>query len=408
MRHWARTRSLVGAFLMILGICVPGAASLAYMGGAIRAHVAGFEPATNRVYYYLTYHDESGAGPEVWFFDLDGDYPSQPNRAPYFEGSVEDYWRSGENVNKAWQSLSVGLIPLPASDRFDLRISWSLDSVGVDSDWGSDIFDGHLTLDGNEIGQASELRVFCEPMMSMRALYSIPGRREAVAVITYIGRSYGCEEVELPVLLTAAGAEALSRQAEPTQREARVSAAKQVIFDKRQARGCCANQFVGYYAQSLSSPDSLVWYLSWYEVMLTKPQLWSVSLNGNHPKEPIRIDREPMDSMRTGWEEWDNAARAEGRRSKLYSAAPVDLTLHLRAERMGVDSLMGAPRYACEVSISTPTGSGRLNLTTFCSTLIQARGVFSLPEDCRLLVLTYTGEPAGCKETDVPLVVYPK
>ena len=405
MCHWVRTRSLTGAFVMIVGVFVPGAVSIAYMGGAIRAHVVGFEPATNRVYYYLTYHDESGAGPEVWFFDLDGDYPAQPNRAPYLEGSIEDYWRSGENVNKAWQSLLAGLSPLPASDHFDLRMSWSLDSVGVDADWGSDIFDGHLTLDANGLGQASELRVFCEPMMSIRALYAIPGRTEAVAVITYIGRSYGCEEAELPILLTAAGA--LS-QTERAQQEAGASVATQVVFDERQARGCCANQFVGYYAQSMPSPDSLVWYLSWYEVMLTKPQLWSVSLNGNHRREPIRIDRESMDSMRTGWEEWDNAARAEGQRSKLYSAAPIDLTLRLRSERMGVDSLTGAPRYACEVSISTPTGSGRLNLTTFCSTLIRVRGVFPLPENCQLLVLTYTGDAAGCKETDVPLVVYPK
>ncbi len=409
MKFSVGDRVSLGAILvLVLGHALHAVPGWAYTGGAIRAQVVGLEPGTGRVFYYRTFHDESGAGPEVWFFDLNGENPEQPKRAPALDGPDDGCRHGGENINEAWRSLSPKLRPLSSCTQFDLRISLSSDSVGTDSLWQSPIFEGHLAIEGRGIGQSCNLTIFCEPMIVIRVLYAIPDRTEAIAVVSYIGRAYGCEEVEQPILLTDVHSNTRASRSELEIAVPRSYRQASFTFGQRPLRGCCAGQFTGYFGE-VGSPEAPIFrYLVWDKVMMTPPQVWLVSLNSDSQRQPIRYSPEGEDSLYSGWDYSGAVNRLKGRRGNLIAAEPVDLALHLRADSVGVDSVCGVTRYACEVVASTPIGSGAVNLAMFCNTLIQVRGVFPLPRRRDLVIVTYSGYPSGCKEKDAPIVIHPR
>ena len=48
--------------------------------------------------------------------------------------------------------------------------------------------------------RAFDLQSFCQPVVRVQGIYRVPQRQELLMIISYVGRSYGCEEVDLPVL----------------------------------------------------------------------------------------------------------------------------------------------------------------------------------------------------------------
>jgi hypothetical protein len=380
--------------------------ALGYMGGAIRAKVAGIEPGTDRVFYYRTFHDESGAGPEVSFFDLNADNPELPKRAPALDGPDDGRCRGGENINETWRSLAQTLKPLPSSTQFDLRISLTVDSVGVEPNWNSPTYDGHLTIEGQGIGGACTLRIFCEPMIVIRGLYAIPGRTEAVAVVSYVGQSYGCEEVEQPVLLTPDGAGTLGPGYD-RQREAASYRPEPFVFGKRSMLGCCAGQFKGGFVEAGRSGAPIFSYLAFEEVMMRPPQVWLISLIGDDPSKPLRYSVCDEDSIDRNWDDLRAVRRSGGRGGDLVGRAQVDLELHFTTESRGIDSMSGARWFRGELRAETPSGRGNAAVDMFCDTAIAVRGVYPLPASCELVIMSYTGRPAGCGRKDVPIVMYP-
>jgi len=77
------------------------------------------------------------------------------------------------------------------------------ESRGTDSSSGSPVpvHEIHVQLRaGSRIGNV-DTTAYCEPLVTVKALYRIPGRKERLSILSFIGRAYGCEEVDVPVLL---------------------------------------------------------------------------------------------------------------------------------------------------------------------------------------------------------------
>jgi hypothetical protein len=175
----------------------------AYMGGPVRAHIAGLESTRQRVFYYFIFHDESTSTPQVWFFDLNGEEPARPVRVLSLEGGDDGIGSEKTGISDAWRAFSPGLTQLPALTEFDLGIHLTADSSGRDPNWLSVRYNVDLELVVEGASRDLDLVTFCDNVIRVRGVYEIPGRREVVAVLSYKGRAYGCEEVDLPLLLNS-------------------------------------------------------------------------------------------------------------------------------------------------------------------------------------------------------------
>jgi hypothetical protein len=186
-------RTVVTLVLLVTGVT----AARAYTGGPIRADICGVEPSEHKVFYRLVAHDESYQPRQVWFFDLDGKEPMCPVRVPSLESK-----RRENGKQSGWSIFSDRLVPLQSCREFDISFSVNADTAGVDTAWGGAVrYEAEVT-----VGRASrtwilDLVMFGNPLIRVRCLYEIPERPEALIVLTYRGRPYGCEEIDLPVLL---------------------------------------------------------------------------------------------------------------------------------------------------------------------------------------------------------------
>jgi hypothetical protein len=171
--------------------------------------------------------------------------------------------------------------------------------------------------------------------------------------------------------------------------------------------GCCDGQFKGRFVEAGRFGAPVFSYLAFEEVLMTPPQVWLISLIGDDWSKPIRYSVSDEDSIDRNWDDLRAVNRAGGRGGDLVGRAPVDLTVHFTTESMGIDSMSGARWFRGEVRAETPSGRGRAVVDMFCDTAIAVRGVYPLPAYCELVILSYTGRPAGCGRKDVPIVIYP-
>jgi hypothetical protein len=184
--------------LLCLFVAVP---ALSYTGGPTRAHVAGLEPHEQRVYYYLTFHGGAWSKPEVWFFDLEGENPEKPIRAQSLEARDKDWWKDEHGISDAWRSLSSGFEPLTPLAQFNLEMSLCADSIAQDSPGGCPRYMGHLVLEGEGLGQAIDLKMFCNTLVQVRGVYSLPERSELVMFVSYTANPSDCGELDLPIVI---------------------------------------------------------------------------------------------------------------------------------------------------------------------------------------------------------------
>jgi hypothetical protein len=382
--------------LLCLFVAVP---ALSYTGGPTRAHVAGLEPHEQRVYYYLTFHGGAWSKPEVWFFDLEGENPEKPIRAQSLEARDKDWWKDEHGISDAWRSLSSGFEPLTPLAQFNLEMSLCADSIAQDSPGGCPRYMGHLVLEGEGLGQAIDLKMFCQPMICVRGPYRIPGRPEAIAVVSYKGKEYGAEEVERPVLLVpmtdiGRGTPAVCGEARP--------ATWNVPY-----HGRFGGQFVAYFGEVGASDHPTRWYLAKDCLTAVPPQVWTVRLEGSPPEQPISLVDPFEDSRESGWDIWTSVKRAGGRQTEIQCAEEFALNLHFVADSLGVDSTWDVPRYRGQLTARTQNGVGVVSFEMFCNTLVQVRGVYSLPERSELVMfVSYTANPSDCGELDLPIVIY--
>ena len=188
-----RAVALLSGLLWIL----PGAAT-AYTGGPVRVQLAGYDQERHRVYFRLAAHDESGTPPQAWYFDLDADDPSLARRDRVVEPRDTV---TGEWDLPGWRSFQKRLVPLQAEPRYSMGLDVQAESTGVDPWHEVTAFTLRIALVENDRRLELELRAWCQPTVSLKGLWSIPGRPERLIVLTTTGRAYGCEDVERPILL---------------------------------------------------------------------------------------------------------------------------------------------------------------------------------------------------------------
>jgi hypothetical protein len=135
----------------------------------------------------------------VFCLDLASETPSEVVRLEYLED--QELGRGHVKRSPEWLEIRGRCDPLRPVPDFDLNLIVRSDSVGVDSDWNVTLLDLEIRLSvGGHVGRVHTLGT-CQPRVGLRALYEIPGRPELMALVSYVGRPYGCEEIEKAVLL---------------------------------------------------------------------------------------------------------------------------------------------------------------------------------------------------------------
>jgi hypothetical protein len=183
-------------------VILPSGVAQAYTGGPTRAVVDGFDPATNRVYYSLWFYDGSGGAPQVYYFDLSCPTPSDPVRDKSLEHPETEPFRGLFPQN--WHKLRTGLTKLHGLRDFEVTVHVRADSVDVETKWNQTQYRLNITVSTKELQQSLAVDAYCEPVVRVLGLYQIPGSKSLVAVVSRIGKAYGCEEIESPMLLEAA------------------------------------------------------------------------------------------------------------------------------------------------------------------------------------------------------------
>ena len=186
------------AVLLIAVILAHPPNSGAYGGGPVKAVLAGFDPTEGKVFYWLYAYDESGDPPQAFYFDLCGETPAKPIRA----GSLEQPpgpQRSSE-ASERWKRLSNRLVPLRPLADFEMAFSVVSDSTGTDPTHGVTRYSLDIHVKAKTMTRDIQVTGYCRPVARIHGLYAVPGRTELIAVLSYIGREYGCEEVDVPLV----------------------------------------------------------------------------------------------------------------------------------------------------------------------------------------------------------------
>jgi hypothetical protein len=194
-------RTLLALVAISIG---PGflAASSAYEGGPLTVELLGYEAVDGKVYYWQHDGSEAGEPRRTYYFDLKSSTPTVPVHAISLDVPI-DSMSTGVGV-KRWWPISKRLRPLEELRDFDTRVTVHSDSVGFDK--GQQVVHYRLRIDIVANGQQHTLSVdgYCHTTVSLRGVYRIPTRDELLIVLTYVGRAYYCEDVQLPLVLLKA------------------------------------------------------------------------------------------------------------------------------------------------------------------------------------------------------------
>ena len=202
-RRRIRTRHGLPAPLLLACLALGAAAATAhaYTGGPVRATIEGFEPTENKLFYSLWFYDESDSAPQVYYFLLTGDKLLESIRARSLEPPEGQPWDG--NLTVAWVNLRKRLVPLAALPEFQLELRVRADSTGTIERFRAARYQLHLSVLYGDRERTLDLEAFCEPLVRIRGVYGVPGRLEHLALLSIIGRPYGCEETDIPLLLPA-------------------------------------------------------------------------------------------------------------------------------------------------------------------------------------------------------------
>ena len=175
----------------------------AYLGGPVRVQVLGYDPTEAKVYFSQQAYDETGSPREIYYFDLNTQALPQPVHAVSLDVPV-DSLTTGAGARRLTQ-IQQRLIPLRELRNIEFGVTVEAESTGVTAEANHVQFALHVKVETTGSRGTVALKGSCRPTVGVRDLYRIAGRTEALAVLLYIGRDYGCEEVELPILLRGAG-----------------------------------------------------------------------------------------------------------------------------------------------------------------------------------------------------------
>lgn len=161
----------------------------------------GYEPAAERVWYKLWFRDQSGRAAHVFHFDLSSASPNEAIRDTTLEHP--DAFHPTQLVSDRWKALMTRVVPLVPSHAFDLALSVRADSLGLDPGnvWRMYRLSAVVEALGNAASFADTS--YCSTVVDVSGVYRVPGRTETVVVVSYSGRSDGCDRVDRPLLMRA-------------------------------------------------------------------------------------------------------------------------------------------------------------------------------------------------------------
>jgi hypothetical protein len=168
---------------------------LAYTGGPVRLTVGWYHASDSRVYFRrLDHMPADNHEIEVLYFELDGVDPTKAKR------SSANVW-GGPAAGGQGLKDGEDLVPLEVLSDFELSYSVQADSVGVEERHGGPIYSLRVAVTANGATGHLVAEAFCQSLVRVRGLYRVPGRQELLMVVSYIGRAYGCKEIEEALVL---------------------------------------------------------------------------------------------------------------------------------------------------------------------------------------------------------------
>jgi hypothetical protein len=173
-----------------------------YTGGPVTAEILGYDSVDKKVFFRLVDHDESGTPPMVFYFDLQHGRPRTAVRALSLETTFGEY--SAGRYSPAYGALQKRLVRLKGVDRVRCVVDCEAESLGREQTFDVPRYRLKVALEANGTAAHMSLDAYCDPRVGMGGIYGIPGHEELLVVVTYTGRRYGCERVDLPVILTRA------------------------------------------------------------------------------------------------------------------------------------------------------------------------------------------------------------
>jgi hypothetical protein len=191
--------ALRGAVLGALLVGALAGPAAAYTGGPLRIEIAGYEPLEAKFLYPTQAHDESWSPPRIYYLDLRGDRPEHAVRARSLEPSPHDI--GGWALVPAWLAFRTRLVVLPVESEFEITLRANSSRIRDTDPEASPAFLISCEIESMDRRAYTEIAAHCGPLVRVQGLYRIPGRPERLAVLSYTGRAYGCEEVEKPILL---------------------------------------------------------------------------------------------------------------------------------------------------------------------------------------------------------------
>ena len=184
---------------VLAGLLAFARATWASHGGPDLAEVLGWDPVDEKLFVALQLHDETGRGTRIVYFDFRS---ATPGRAVPVAWSLQH----GADYGRRTLALRSRLRPLPsvpASSVFERRQVIGVDTVTT---WMEQLPRYHVraqrlryAFDG-----VLEVHTIRDPAVHAVSVHPIPGRRERLAIVGFIGVPHeGGYECQVPVILPA-------------------------------------------------------------------------------------------------------------------------------------------------------------------------------------------------------------
>lgn len=189
---------IVAAALTITAFGV--APSRAMTGGPDLCEVLGYDPRDEKVFVAIYHADESGRLPTVLYFELRASFPEVPRVVGWSRGSLPDTTRHGHELRKLKRRLRP-MIQILWPSFVVTRIMERRDTT---IRTGETTFVYHIDVP-YQVGlwnQSLQVTAFRDSTVRLLSLYTVPGRRERLAVVSFMGIPYeGGFEVQAPALV---------------------------------------------------------------------------------------------------------------------------------------------------------------------------------------------------------------
>jgi hypothetical protein len=204
--RWHDASRVLGG-LSLLSLLMTAEAK-ATLGGPDTAEVLGVVTGQGRVYFQIVGHNESGAPPEIWSFDLRGRTAWLPIRE---EWSVEAGTSGGfqRDYRRRLATLRARLTPLRPlrSDAISFHyVSVRSDTmVSIHDTLARFLLSGRLTWEGTSAPVM--IRCYNTARADLIRGFEVPGEHRAIAIVSFIGIPWeGGYVLQVPVLLGEASA----------------------------------------------------------------------------------------------------------------------------------------------------------------------------------------------------------